>query len=391
MARMAVNAQKPDGLLAQYNVLCAVIDSKWATSLDHRVARHVIDRYYPSRGNGRASLRYLEQATGSRRNKIVPSLRRLVDQGVFTVARVGAGTRPTEYTINFEFGKAASGALHGTSTSGAGEGTPGSTLQVPAKPSSGAPAGTESYLPDRLTSRSTVSRNEDAHAVPRGGACPATALTARGPNQASSGFDELWDAYPRKHARSKARAAYVSLAPDADLHAKLVRGATELAAHYEATGTDPKWRKHLHNWLEGECWLEDLPLPHNDAKDAAIARTKERGSKHNNSGSAKFFPPAGQHLVEIVGSEVSGDAFEQTCSFRHKIAGGKHAGKEFTHQFALASSDELQQKQGHQLFSEIRKATNIMDPQDSSELLGSRLCAVVSRAGKIRYVSAGVG
>ena len=50
---------KAGGLLDQYNLLGAIIDSPWATRLDHKVARHVIDRYYPKHGNGRASLRYL--------------------------------------------------------------------------------------------------------------------------------------------------------------------------------------------------------------------------------------------------------------------------------------------------------------------------------------------
>jgi hypothetical protein len=49
-------SNKPDGLLAQYKLLGAVIDAPWATRLDHKVARHVIDRYYSVKGNARAAL-----------------------------------------------------------------------------------------------------------------------------------------------------------------------------------------------------------------------------------------------------------------------------------------------------------------------------------------------
>src|SRR3979411_1146110 len=90
-------------LLKQYKLIGAVIDAPWATRLDHKIARHVIDRYFVKFGNARASLRYLEVATGAKRNKIIPSLRRIIENGVISVIRQGIGTRPTEYDLNFDF------------------------------------------------------------------------------------------------------------------------------------------------------------------------------------------------------------------------------------------------------------------------------------------------
>jgi hypothetical protein len=55
----------PGSLLSQYKLLCAVIDAPWATSLDHKITRHIIERYYAKFGNARASLRYLQVATGA--------------------------------------------------------------------------------------------------------------------------------------------------------------------------------------------------------------------------------------------------------------------------------------------------------------------------------------
>jgi hypothetical protein len=99
-------------LLKQYKLLGAVIDAPWATRLDHKIARHVIERFYAKFGNARASLRYLERATGSGRNKIIESLRRITENGVISIVRQGIGTRPTEYDLNFDFAaKASSGTL----------------------------------------------------------------------------------------------------------------------------------------------------------------------------------------------------------------------------------------------------------------------------------------
>lgn len=94
---------QPDGLLPQHNLLGAVIDTDWATRLDMKIARHIISRYYSRFGNARASLRFLEQATGSQRPNVIASIRRLVDRQVFSVIRPGEGTRPTEYGLNFAF------------------------------------------------------------------------------------------------------------------------------------------------------------------------------------------------------------------------------------------------------------------------------------------------
>jgi hypothetical protein len=88
-------------LLKKYKLLCAVVDSSWATRLDDMVAAVVIDRY--SNGKARVSLCDLENATGSQRNKIIPSLRRIIDSGVISVIRQGTSGRPTEYDLNFDF------------------------------------------------------------------------------------------------------------------------------------------------------------------------------------------------------------------------------------------------------------------------------------------------
>jgi hypothetical protein len=199
-------------LLRQYKLLGAVIDAPWATRLDLRIVRHVIDRYFARHGNARASLRYLEVATGAKRNKIIPSLRRIIKNGALTIVRQGIGTRPTEYDLNFDFGsKAPRGAQEGTSISGAPEGTLSSTSAGTSTASSGSRKGTESYLPSMSTDMRTVSRINGTPAVPSAPPVSGREASTAASAVAPVGFEELWNVFPRKHQRSKGRAAYKAL------------------------------------------------------------------------------------------------------------------------------------------------------------------------------------
>lgn len=379
-------------LLKQYKLLGAVIDAPWATRLDHKIARHIIDRYYSRFGNSRASLRYLEVATGTERNKIIPSLRRIVDNGVFTIIRQGAGTRPTEYGLNFDF---ASGAPEGTSTTGALEGTSSGALEGTSTGASGALEGTQTCLRGMSTDMPTVSMNEDTHAAasppPVGGLEATTAGTARDPD----GFEELWAAYPRKHHRSRAQAAYRALAPSPVLHATLVTKAAAWAAHYQQTATERKWWKHLHKWLVEERYLEDLPEPYESPKEAAIARAKENGprkvDKSNEAGKTGLSPktPLGRHILKVTGSEIAGGGFTQESELQinFRIEAGDHEGKEFSHSFKLASADESAQDQGQAFFRQIREATGVLEPEDTSDFHGKSLRATAGAMGRIEYTA----
>jgi hypothetical protein len=393
-----VNAIKFDGLLPQYKLLCKVIDADWATRLDHKVARHIIDRYYSKYGNSRASLRYLAQAADATRNSVITSTRRLTANGVFNIARMGIGTRPTEYGINFDFAKPPSGAADTTATSGATDCATQGAADCASNSPSGAPDCTESYLPCRSTDRLTESRNNDSPAVPpSGGLTPAPAAPAADPQQASKkaggSFDELWNAWGRKEKRADARDAYAKLAPDAELHAMLIQTATAWTANYSVIERPRQFQKFLHTWINGEGWLEDLPVRYEDAKDAAIARAKERGPRKAHatspqSGSAYGISPGtptGRHVVEIIESKIetktNGD---RALSFSYRIQGGEHDGKEFLHRFTYIDVQGMTDE-GDRIFDDIGKSTGRRNARDSSEFSGALMCAVVSKGGQIAY------
>lgn len=101
---------------------------------------------------------------------------------------------------------------------------------------------------------------------------PTAGLSAAAAGPASGdGFDEFWKAWPRKHGIKKARAEWKKILSDVDI---VIEVAGDWARHYEKHGTDKKWIPEPANWLAGERWLEDLPLIHDDAKGAAIAKSK---------------------------------------------------------------------------------------------------------------------
>lgn len=433
-----ITTPPPGSLLSQYQLLRSVIDAPWATRLDHKIASHIIDLFWAKHGNARASLRYLEKATGATRPNVIESLRRITENGVISVARQGIGTRPTEYGLNFDFAKnkkpfaknnnltehcasgsvgntsnsisgtledtstdSPSGIAGDTSTSGIVHDTPCGIADDTSSGSSGIVHDTESYLRSVLTSTLTVSRNEDAPAGPTAppvsGLEADTAVTAVDPEKvATVGFEELWAIWPRKHHVAKARAAYKAMAPDAAVHAAIVSKATQWAAHYQQTATEKKWWKHLHNWLGEERYLEDPPQPYENPKEAAIARKRENGprkaSKQEKVGKSGLSSgtPQGRHKVSITDFDMPGGAFDQEKEFTvsFKIEDGVHNGKAFSHTFNIVSRDEAAQTTGQALYASIRHATGVLEPQDTSEFHGKPLFAVVKPMGRIEYVAA---
>jgi hypothetical protein len=253
----------------------------------------------------------------------------------------------------------------------------------------------------------TVSRNEDAPAVPTAppvsGLEAHTAATAVDPKEAAApdlpvsrtGFEELWAAFPRKHDLSKARAAYKALAPDTHLHDTLVAKASALADHYQSNATERKWWKHLHNWLAEERYLEDLPVPYENPKEAAITRKRENGPRKGKADtpakdvglSAKT--PQGRHKVKVVSSELPdpSSSSEQRFIFAFRIEDGQHEGKEFSHTFKMVSENEIEHAAGSSFFSELRHATGILEPDDTSDFHDKHLQAIVGPMGRIEYAA----
>jgi hypothetical protein len=90
------------------------------------------------------------------------------------------------------------------------------------------------------------------------------------------GFDEFWEAYPRKVAKGSARRAWGAAARKAGA-ARLVEAAAAYAADPHRVA---RYTKHPASWLNGECW-DDPPCepPAEPAKKPAQRIDTDRGGK----------------------------------------------------------------------------------------------------------------
>ena len=92
---------------------------------------------------------------------------------------------------------------------------------------------------------------------------------------APPGFEEFWQAYPRKEGLKPARAAYrMALKEDGVTPDLLATKAAQYAVAKAAN--DPKYIKMPKTWLDEECWLEDPQPP---KPPAARSRSKRKTAK----------------------------------------------------------------------------------------------------------------
>ncbi|MFZ3569458.1 hypothetical protein ACNYS0_21130 [Streptomyces sp. BH034] len=74
------------------------------------------------------------------------------------------------------------------------------------------------------------------------------------------GFDEFWDAYPRKVAKGNARTAYAKAIKRGADPAALATAAARHAAQWRAAHTEPRFIPHPATWLNAERY-DDEPEP----------------------------------------------------------------------------------------------------------------------------------
>ncbi|MCD1266844.1 hypothetical protein B5M44_21525 [Shinella sumterensis] len=382
-------ADRHDGPVAQLNLLRSIILTDWSTSLDHKVSAIIIDRYYPKYGGARASLRFLEEGTGSTRPNIIASVRRLVAHGAFSVKVEGRGTRPTEYSLNFGF--ASSGIADDTSASGTAGNTSCGIADDTSSPDSGIADDTETYLPvPAYNAGLQEGRNFEAAPL----APPADGLSATAAETASGdGFAEFWAAWPRKHGLKKARAEWAHIQSDVDI---VIDAAKDRAAHYLKHGTDKKWIPEPANWLKGERWNEDLPLIHIDAKGAAIAKAKANATPKPAATSEPPEPanddaplwmrgspeswPIGRHEGVFIDGEVDQSGGDTSVFLTFKTT----EGETMHHYFYTEACIKSYQEEGRAIIRNIMNALNMSNCEDTDELLYKPL-AVVADGKALTY------
>lgn len=321
-----------DNLLAQHKLLLAIIATDWATRLDHKVAAVIIERYFRKYACARVSLRYLQQATGATRSNIITSLRRLLENGAFSLIREGAGTRPTEYGLNFAF--SSSGIVGSTSSDGERSGLVGDTACGIAgdtsSVASGIVDGTESSLTE-APRQGVLTVRENSCAAPT--APPADAFEGAAAGTAQEGFEELWNAYGYKRGKPEARKAYSRLAPDGGLHRRLVDSANAWRESWAAQNKPDAPRFTLAKWLEREEYECEPPTGY---------KPKERQAKTKHAAAIKDGISA---PLTIVGLETIGDPFGG--DYRAILKLSDAAGHQQEHLLQLIEGGECASGQAH--------------------------------------------
>jgi hypothetical protein len=253
---------EPGSLLDQWKLLRAASRDRRLSRGDIAVLFGVVDNYYQRHGNARAAHSYLAAGTSLSRRTVITSVQRLRALGYLEVARIGVGTRPTEYVPNWR--------MHRDFTSISGEPQITSEM-VSTSPQAAPEVNATSPKPAYVAGLQAGLRKQGpAPPPPLGGPAEPPAAPAR------DAFDELWNAYGRKQERNKAKAEYRKLDPDPTLHTKIVRAAADWTATYEAQARPKKYWKYLHTWLAGECWLEDPPDLYENPKIAATTKRRKR-------------------------------------------------------------------------------------------------------------------
>src|SRR5579884_1623494 len=360
-------AHASGSLLDQWRLLHAACLDRQLSRGDIAVLFDVLDKYYRRHGNSRAAYSYLAAATGLSRRAVINSIRRLRAHGYIEVMRMGSGVRPTEYIPNWQAGHRNLTSASSSEARFNSEANSASPLKVPAVNST---LPKPSYVAGL---QAGLRKEGPAPAVPPGGLDGPPAAPARDP------FDELWNAYGRKQERSKAKAEYRKLDPDPTLHVRLVRAAADWKVAYEAQRRPSRFRKLLHTWLAGECWLEDGPEPYVGAKAATLAKIRKRGPGvdleyrtwlENNLG------PGDRVLVRFIDwieHSFSAEKVEYDCDFV-VLQGRRNVGR-FAHRIAAPSQE----------FDQLCHACGDHGDVTINDFAGTVLWAVIAKDGTVCF------
>ncbi|MEQ1950547.1 hypothetical protein [Mesorhizobium sp. CN2-181] len=364
---------KPASLLSQWWSVGTILTDRRTTGRHGKVAWVIIERFMQKHGRGRASVRFIEAATGLSKGIIIKACRELVEWGYFQQI-IGEGTRPSEYIPSWASvsplsnSKAIVASVPQESNTSVPHDSNASEISVP-------PMCNESYLPEPAERHGVkVSRNENTLGAPSAplSAClsAADAETPRDP------FEKFWSAYPRKYQKPKAKTAWAKVAPDADKAERIIIAAGAWADHYTANPVEKKWIPAPANWLAGERYDEDIPEVYVDPKQAAIAKKKDRPAKARPKAYTK--PTDGvvyPRRESVTISNAYLDDYDGTKWLHLDLTEDDGKNHEFT--VTIESLNEDEQMKGQRTLRRICEAAGIDAPDDTSELIGKSFVRVM--------------
>ena len=263
--------QKGPNLLDQWFFVQKVVSDRRLSRCAVACAFHLVDYYNDRLGRAWPSYVTLAKLTGSNRRTVIEAVKRLIALKYFEVEK-GNGRRSNYYRPNFALmvkEPAPAEASDEDATSPVAQTPPLQGVMVNSSPPN------TSYIP-------VVPNGGDIEVSPR--CAGSSALVAPSPSRgAPPGFEEFWQAYPKKEGRKAALTAYAMALQKEDVTPELL--ARKAAQYAEAKGAnDPKYIKMPHYWLNDECWLEDPQPP---KPKAAKGKPKRGTAKTTGEAKAK--------------------------------------------------------------------------------------------------------
>lgn len=329
------------------------------TKADVAVLAEIVQRYHGAYGNAWISDDMLIEETGVSRPSINRARRKLVDNDFITVTAQGKKGRATVYLPHFHI-VPEKGIKSDTEIKGIMDDTEYAPLGITddtGTPLLGIKDDTPSYIqsPAYKAGRQDID-NDTAPASPP----LSSGLEADDAGRAIDGFDELYKAYGYRRNRAEAKAVYLKINPDPDLHAEMVVAATAWRERWAAQNKPDAPRYTLAKWLERECYLEDPPAGF--AKQKPEAKTPEKSKRKKMNTGSKDAP----RRFIIQSADVQQDGNKKYLIMVLKD------GDDWTEDFSMLidAASGWQKEEGQKDLEQLCVACGVPNAQDTSELVG---------------------
>lgn len=362
----AKRTAKPGDLLSQWWTVGAIAADRRTTGRHMKAGWVIINSFWQKHGNGRASLSYIQQATGLDRKAVIRACRELTEWGHVTRVKY-AGTRPSEYVPRWV--TTARGVQTATTKDDApsgGEMT--ATLVVESTPLEGPSGGemtTESYL--RIPAyRPAIQKVDDDTRPPTApllgdglAATPARGSAVEELPSEEPTFEALWLAYGYNRSKREARTAWKALPAEVD-KAAVVEAATAWQASWAAQGKPDAPRYTLARWLADERYDEDAPKGF-----VRVERAKPAKPTAPSKGS-----PSKRNPVRTTARVTSADVVTTGGVTELRIVATDAGGHEHERIIPLEHYDAETQFEGQRRFASLVCAAGLNQVSDSPEFLG---------------------
>lgn len=314
-------------LLDKYRLLDAVACDPARSRIEIGIVACVLHCLDNNSGLARVGFERLSERTGASRSGVQRGIKNLKRDGILPVHRRGGSNKDGDrmanvYRPNLSYRPAHLQAAVDTYD------VSGSTNSADATSSADAvdqkrrrtrPVASTLPLPSSLPGFNPEGEEEEVTPPPPGavtavGGAVDGGVTAGGHVHLER-FDEFWSACPKREQRKQAMEAYRDVLASGVATPSVLIAAMQRYAIAKAHLTDPKYLKFPHNWLRGECWLEDpqppkakpkdLPKPKVDKQMAAVGKiAPQKTEKTHRTKTPAKRPIFAEHLAPSTPKKI---------------------------------------------------------------------------------------